>query len=137
MDASGALRIPSMSIPPSSSYSLATLETFSNIILALSLLLSFFQLLSQFHYQITKPVQSLDMRYETSANAAFSMEGLRNTGLLVLGEKSRIFMYLMRRIIQDFAFNTQTSGSYFKIRKEVNISQAEFFSFGGSAKEPT
>lgn len=53
------------------------------------------------------------------------------------GKKSRIFMYLMRRIIQDFAFNTQTSGSYFKIRKEVNTSQAEFFSFSGSSKEPT
>lgn len=125
------------SIPPSSSCSLATLDTFSNIILALTLpLSSSFQLLSQSHCQITKPVQSLDMRYETSANAAFSMEWLGNTGLLVLGEKSRIFMYLMRRIIQDFAFNTQTSGSYFKIRKEVNTSQAEFFSFSGSSKEP-
>lgn len=77
------------SISPSSSCSLATLDTFSNIILALSLLLSSFQLLSQSHYQIIKPVQSLDMRYEMSANAAFSMEGLGNTGLLVLGGKKQ------------------------------------------------
>lgn len=113
-------------ISPSSSCSLATLDTFQASFWPW---VCFSPFLTCFHNPIIKSQNKcgLDMRCGTSANVAFRMPYLEIPAIWYWEKESRLFTCLMRRIIQDFAFNTKTQGSYFWIRKEVNISLAEFF----------